>query len=373
MKRTAIDNFFKPLDMGSFEPGDIVTLKSGHRGIVNELGESGEFTILSGKHCLSCYYPGDIARVDHCRKKRVRIYQIDIESEFAFMNYDWLRSKGRSSPPAYQYNIVFDGQLETDSLEDVFRIFNLEHPEGYTGRSLSVSDIVELYDERDRRFYFCDAIGFKKIPFKPVNFNYVLFAFSERESFDPQVFSSYDKAYLQMRRELKAQLGGFDVQDSGNYYGIDNVSAWSNYRGNHDWCIYRISEDSKGRKAITSIPQNKLTIWTYFKTPFAFGSQGRLTGCEVYVVEKLDLGHGYFGYRVPMPNGGDVICEGLSGAIVGNSLDMVREDIRSGDNGMMRRQVEEACQKRKQVEIIDPEEFWDVYMKSVERKQAKGT
>ena len=45
---------------------------------------------------------------------------------------------------------------------------NLERPEGYKGRSLSVSDVVEIVDENgDSTFHFCDSIGFKQIDFDP--------------------------------------------------------------------------------------------------------------------------------------------------------------------------------------------------------------
>jgi hypothetical protein len=44
-------------------------------------------------------------------------------------------------------------------------MFNTDHPAGYTGRSLSVSDVVEITDGDKKGFYFCDNIGFQKIDF----------------------------------------------------------------------------------------------------------------------------------------------------------------------------------------------------------------
>lgn len=100
--------------------------------------------------------------------KRCRIYQIEPpDSEYVFRSFDSIKAKGLSSPPPELYKVVFDDQLETDSLEDIFRIFNLEHPNGYTGRSLSMSDIVELYDEMGSSFHYCDTWGFADIPFAP--------------------------------------------------------------------------------------------------------------------------------------------------------------------------------------------------------------
>ena len=63
--------------------------------------------------------------------------------------------------PAEIYTLVFDGELEVSCPEKVFVMFNTNHPAGYTGRSLSMSDVVEFVDEGV--FYFCDMIGFKKV------------------------------------------------------------------------------------------------------------------------------------------------------------------------------------------------------------------
>jgi len=41
---------------------------------------------------------------------------------------------------------VYEGEINCSDLEEVYRMFNLNHPEGYHGRSLSVSDVVEVID-----------------------------------------------------------------------------------------------------------------------------------------------------------------------------------------------------------------------------------
>ena len=47
-------------------------------------------------------------------------------------------------------------------LEEIYEIFNLRHPDGYRGRSLSVSDIVELPDG----LHFCDSFGWKPVKWR---------------------------------------------------------------------------------------------------------------------------------------------------------------------------------------------------------------
>lgn len=63
------------------------------------------------------------------------------------------------------YDVVYEGTLDGDNeeglLEVIFYKFNMDFPDNYNGRSMSVSDIVRLNDE----YYFCDSIGWKKISF----------------------------------------------------------------------------------------------------------------------------------------------------------------------------------------------------------------
>ena len=44
------------------------------------------------------------------------------------------------------YELLYkEGLPEDMTLDDIFRVFNLERPEGFSGHSLSVSDVVVLY------------------------------------------------------------------------------------------------------------------------------------------------------------------------------------------------------------------------------------
>lgn len=101
----------------------------------------------------------------------LRIYQINLDRDddgVAFEPYGTL-SRYQGSPdvnPAL-YDKVFDGAVDASDIEDIYRIFNAEKPEGYEGRSLSVSDVVEVVksDSIKPGFYYCDSIGFKPVPF----------------------------------------------------------------------------------------------------------------------------------------------------------------------------------------------------------------
>lgn len=99
------------------------------------------------------------------------IYQINaarddfgcLFKDHAFMK----RVLEQDEPDSEIYDRVFTGEVEGHSLEDVFAVFNWDHPDGYVGRSLSVSDIVEIMEGSsvEAGFYFCDSIGFKRVEF----------------------------------------------------------------------------------------------------------------------------------------------------------------------------------------------------------------
>ena len=63
-----------------------------------------------------------------------------------------------------EYQKVYEGEIEGGNseyfiLEDLFSIFNVNHPEDFKGHSLSVSDVVEL----DGKLWYCDSYCWHKI------------------------------------------------------------------------------------------------------------------------------------------------------------------------------------------------------------------
>lgn len=59
------------------------------------------------------------------------------------------------------YEVVYDGYFEDDNvkLEYIYYVFNMVRPEGFTGHSLSISDIII----RNGNKYYVDSMGFKKL------------------------------------------------------------------------------------------------------------------------------------------------------------------------------------------------------------------
>lgn len=98
---------------------------------------------------------------------RIKIYQIDSEKDLQHRKFQSLNDE-KVDPSIYKN--VFYGDVEAESLEDVFQILNTEIPGTYQGHSLSVSDIVEVCSDNknlsfDKGCYYCNSFGFKSINF----------------------------------------------------------------------------------------------------------------------------------------------------------------------------------------------------------------
>lgn len=95
------------------------------------------------------------------------IYQINLSDntdDLRFMSLDWLESKGLSVDRD-NYQIVYARQREPgETLEDIYRRFNIDYPEDFRGHSLSVSDVVVLHEKGTDTAYYVDSIGFKELP-----------------------------------------------------------------------------------------------------------------------------------------------------------------------------------------------------------------
>ena len=99
------------------------------------------------------------------------IYQINTDRDnnrVCFLGLDSLeRFQHSKEVDPVLYDRVYDGKLDCNSLETIYEKFNIDHPADYKGRSLSVSDVVEIResDTLNPGFYFVDSIGFKSISF----------------------------------------------------------------------------------------------------------------------------------------------------------------------------------------------------------------
>jgi hypothetical protein len=102
-----------------------------------------------------------------------------------------------------------------------------------------------------------------------------------------------------------------------------------------------------------------MKIWTEAYRPWILGGNCRApVSCDVPVDGPFELGKGYIGYIATSPNGRKFVIESETGALIGSSLDGVREDIRSGDETVMKQQIEHAKRRALETDSISVELFW---------------
>ena len=104
----------------------------------------------------------------------IAIYQVNLDRDhnrIGFMGLDRLRQyQGSSEINSEIYDRVFEGEVDCSSLEDVYSMFNDDdrRPKDYKGKSMSVSDVVEIIGEDGTStFHFCDDVGFQEVAFDP--------------------------------------------------------------------------------------------------------------------------------------------------------------------------------------------------------------
>ncbi len=103
--------------------------------------------------------------------KQIEIYQIDLDvdyDEVAFKPFDKLEdTQGTDEIDSSIYVKVFGGEVDCNNFGEIYTMFNIDHPEGYKGRSMSVSDVLAVTENNETKYYYCDSIGFKEINFDP--------------------------------------------------------------------------------------------------------------------------------------------------------------------------------------------------------------
>lgn len=140
----------------------------------------------------------------------IKIYQINADRDtdrVKFLPHDYLKSvQGESTINASIYDEVFCGDVDCQTLEDIYMKFNTEGHPLRRGHSLSVSDIVQTPDG----YFYCDSAGFVKTEFdhslaqKPDNLMRIVYVEPHRKPFVSEIEPT-------LKAEQKAVCGLIDI------------------------------------------------------------------------------------------------------------------------------------------------------------------
>ena len=100
-------------------------------------------------------------------EERYALYQLNTELKdvpYEFMGMDFVKDHGMEVTAA-DYKCVYSGILhDSVSLDELYSIFNQNHPADFKGHSMSVSDVVIVNRDGDMKAYYVDSFGFADLP-----------------------------------------------------------------------------------------------------------------------------------------------------------------------------------------------------------------
>ena len=94
-----------------------------------------------------------------------KLYQMPMSNISKFRSFDNTKETIKLS----DYVLVYCGKLEyneEDFLDEIFYILNMKRPKDFYGHSMSVSDVLCVYDEEtnyEYGYYYCDDLGWVKL------------------------------------------------------------------------------------------------------------------------------------------------------------------------------------------------------------------
>ena len=106
--------------------------------------------------------------IDRKESKKFRIYQLGQKSPVTmrFISLAEREKRDFEKPKEKEYALVYEGEMETFSLEDVWEKFGRRVPRDFEGHALSISDVVEFSEEEVSRYFYVEPKGFAEIVFK---------------------------------------------------------------------------------------------------------------------------------------------------------------------------------------------------------------
>ena len=115
------------------------------------------------------------------KRQRFRIYQLEFTDDkntipFAFSGIKALHKAGYEQPPASEYRLIFDSEVLCNKVLTVEGILNwlfIKYsgycvPEDYHGRRMAPSDVIELYNDEQRQYFYRDTENFVEVKFSPM-------------------------------------------------------------------------------------------------------------------------------------------------------------------------------------------------------------
>lgn len=174
--------------------------------VAEYLKEQHGFEVLWEKGVYDRLIKGEIQ--DSIMLKSCRIHQLKPEADMRmkFISYEDLINKGYGEPDIANYRIVYDGNIGTNNLEEIYDLLNQDTlPSEYSGYAMSMSDIIELYDDSGSDFYYVDNRGFVSLNMRSMEETKVI----ENKADDIKTFEmpkSEESSIIENQEETELQI-----------------------------------------------------------------------------------------------------------------------------------------------------------------------
>ena len=103
-------------------------------------------------------------------KKKMSFFNeliIDLNDETFFSSDIYGRTRENPNQNTSSPCRPCNDSLDKSILEQIYIRYNDNLSDDYHGRSISPSDIIELYDNEKNQYFYCDSVGFTKVKFSP--------------------------------------------------------------------------------------------------------------------------------------------------------------------------------------------------------------
>lgn len=137
--------------------------------------------------------------------KSLRIWQLkpDTPIEMRFIGLERM-AREFDGPNPSQYRIAYDGQAESQELEDIWNKFCRRTLLGGE-RPLAISDVIELYDTDESAFYYVDKREIVHVDFTPaLRENVTTPEPSRKDGSDQRLFQKLEQEYLAYLEPLRS-------------------------------------------------------------------------------------------------------------------------------------------------------------------------
>ena len=144
--------------------------KSTYYGVLNRVADGGATELENAFREDNAEYvatnvEGEEDLIDS--EERYGIYQITNGGpgeKYRFFGMDFINQEGLEVKGEH-YSLVYSDVLPRgENLDSIYRKFNLDRPEDFTGHSLSVSDVIVVQSKEGANAYFVDSFGFTPLP-----------------------------------------------------------------------------------------------------------------------------------------------------------------------------------------------------------------